>query len=272
MVPLPKGRIVKRRAYLLQCLAIAATLLPPTALAAGASQAEPDFNRQIRSILSDNCFACHGPDDQKRKSNLRLDIAEEAIKPAKSGDRAIVPGDPAKSKLIERILSKDEDEVMPPPKTGKTLTATQIDMLRRWIASGAKFQTHWAFQKPQRPALPEVSDKKWSRNEIDRFVLAKLDQEKLKPAPPANKNTLIRRASLDLTGLPPTPQEVDAFLADKRPEAYEKLIDRLLDSPRYGENMARYWLDAARYADSHGYHIDSERSIWKYRDWVINAF
>jgi len=231
-----------------------------------------DFNRDIRPILSDNCFACHGPDDNKRKAKLRFDLKDDAFKPAKSGDLAIVPGDPAKSKMIERITSKDEDEKMPPPKSGKKLTPQQIELLTRWIAQGAKWQSHWAFTKPERAPLPPIKDKRWPKNEIDYFVLNRLEKEGLKPSPEADKTTLIRRASFDLTGMPPTPDEVDAFLADKSTTAYEKVVDRLLTSPRYGENMARYWLDAARYADSHGYHIDSERSIWKWREWVVSAF
>jgi hypothetical protein len=234
--------------------------------------AKIDFNRDVRTILSDNCFACHGPDENKRKAKLRFDVKEEAFKPAKSGDLAIVPGDLKKSQLVARITTKDEDDLMPPLKSGKKLTAQQIDLLKRWIAEGAPWQTHWAYETPKRPALPQVKDKKWPKNEIDNFVLAKLEKEKLKPSPEADKTTLIRRASFDLTGLPPTPDEIDAFLADKSPAAYEKVVDRLLASPRYGEHEARYWLDAARYADSHGYHIDSERSMWKWRDWVINAF
>ena len=240
--------------------------------AGAANRGATDFDRDIRPSLSDKCFACHGPDEKERKARLRLDRKEDAFKPLKSGASAIVPGDPEKSELITRLTAKDEDDVMPPPKSGKKLTAAQIDLLRRWVAEGAKWQSHWAFVKPERPPLPAVKDRKWSRNEIDRFVLARLEKEGLKPAPAADKPTLIRRATFDLTGLPPTPQEVDAFLADKSPEAYETLVDRLLDSPRFGEHEARYWLDATRYADSHGYHIDSDRSIWKYREWVIDAF
>ena len=240
--------------------------------AGAANRGATDFDRDIRPILSDKCFACHGPDEKERKARLRLDRKEDAFKPLKSGASAIVPGDPEKSELITRLTAKDEDDVMPPPKSGKKLTAAQIDLLRRWVAEGAKWQSHWAFVKPERPPLPAVKDRKWSRNEIDRFVLARLEKEGLKPSPAADKPTLIRRAAFDLTGLPPTPQEVDAFLADKSPEAYETLVDRLLDSPRFGEHEARYWLDATRYADSHGYHIDSDRSIWKYREWVIDAF
>ncbi|PYJ97221.1 MAG: hypothetical protein DME23_16650, partial [Verrucomicrobia bacterium] len=240
--------------------------------ASAATKGAIDFDRDIRPILSDKCFACHGPDEKERKAKFRLDRKDDAFKPLKSGDLAIVPGHPEKSELIARITTKDEDDVMPPPKSGKTLTSAQVDSLRRWIAEGANWQSHWALVKPERSPLPAVKNKKWPRNEIDHFVLARLEKEGLKPSPEADRTTLVRRASYDLTGLPPTPQEVDAFLADRNPDAYPKLVDRLLDSPRYGEHEARYWLDAARYADSHGYHIDSERSIWKYREWVIDAF
>ena len=255
---------------------VMACLLTGTAYGAAkdksGSPSKIDFNRDIRAIFSDNCFACHGPDDKERKARLRLDRKVDAFKPAKSGDYAIVPGDLAKSKLIERITSKDPDEVMPPPKTGKKLTVQQIELFKRWIQEGAKFESHWAFSKPERPELPPVKNTKWSRHDIDRFVLARLEKEGLKPSSPADKVTLIRRVTLDLTGLPPTLEEVDAFLADKSKDAYEKVVERLLSSPRYGEHMAKYWLDAARYADSHGYHIDSERSMWKWRDWVVDAF
>jgi hypothetical protein len=242
------------------------------AAARNSSSQTIDFSRDIRPILSDNCFKCHGPDEKERKAKLRFDVKEDAFKPAKSGEYAIVPDDLAKSKLIERITSKDEDEVMPPPKSKKKLTLQQIDLLKRWVSEGARWDEHWAFVPPKRPELPRVKKKSWPQNEIDYFVLARLEKEGLDPSPEADKKTLARRASFDLTGLPPTPQEVDAFLADKSPGAYDKLVNRLLNSPRYGENMARYWLDAARYADSHGYHIDSERSMWKWRDWVVQAF
>lgn len=240
--------------------------------AAGAPSSAIDFNRDIRPILSDKCFACHGPDEKERKAKLRFDLKEDAFKPGKSGDAAIVPGHPEKSPLIARINASDPDDVMPPPKTGKKLTAQQKDLLTRWIASGAKWQEHWAYEAPKRPELPAVKNKAWPENEIDYFVLARLEKEGLKPAPDADKTTIARRVTLDVTGLPPTPEEVDAYLGDKSPEAYDKLVERLLNSPRYGEHMARYWMDAARYADSHGYHIDSERSMWKWRDWVVNAF
>ncbi len=255
------------------CIGIAGSLfIAKAAPAAGASVTGIEFNRDIRPILSDNCFTCHGPDEAKRKAKLRFDLKEGAFRANKEGEFAIVPGDPDKSKLIERINAKDEDDLMPPPKSGKKLSNQQKETLRRWIAAGAKWQNHWAFEKPERPALPELQDKEWARNEIDDFVGAKLEASKLKPSPEADKATLLRRVTFDLTGLPPTTEELDAFLADKKPKAYEEVVDRLLSSPRYGENMARYWMDASRYADSHGYHIDSERSMWKWRDWVIKAY
>jgi hypothetical protein len=234
--------------------------------------AKVDFNHDIRPILAENCYLCHGPDDGRRKAKLRFDRKEEAFKALKDGSFAIVPGDPGKSQMMARVSSPDEQEVMPPVKTGKKLSPQQIELLRRWIAEGAPWQKHWAFVAPARPALPPVKNQKWARNEIDAFVLARLEKENLRPAPEADKATLIRRVSLDLTGLPPTIQEVDAFLADHSPGAYAKVVDRLLNSPHYGEQMARYWLDAVRYADSHGYHIDGPRDIWAYRDWVIHAF
>jgi mono/diheme cytochrome c family protein len=231
-----------------------------------------DFNRQIRSLLSDNCFACHGPDDGARKAQFRLDSKEAAFKGGKSGSTAIVPGKPDESELIKRITSADEDEVMPPTKSKKKLTAEQIDLLKRWVAEGALWQSHWAYETPRRPAVPETKDKTWDNNDIDNFILARLEKEQLKPAPEADKTTMIRRVALDLTGLPPTVEEVDAFLNDSSSGSYEKVVDRLLASTRYGEHMAKFWLDAARYADSHGYHIDSKRDIWPYREWVIKAF
>src|SRR5256885_13918510 len=240
--------------------------------ASAATKGAIDFDRDIRPILSDKCFACHGPDEKERKAKFRLDRKDDAFKPLKSGDLAIVTGHPEKSELIARITTKDEDDVMPPPKSGKTLTPAQIDSLRRWIAEGANWQSHWAFVKPERSPLPPVKNKKWPRNEIDYFVLARLEKEGLKPSPEADRPTLVRRVTYDLTGLPPTPQEVDAFLANRNPDAYEKLVDRLLASPRYGEHRAHYWLDVARYGDTHGLHLDNFRSIWPYRDYVIRAF
>ncbi len=251
-------------------LAVSAATVPDKG---AKTAAKIDFVRDIRPILSANCFTCHGQDEKQRKARLRLDVRENAIKPAKSGDIAIVPGDLARSKLVERITSHDPDETMPPPKSKKTLTAPQIDLLKRWIADGADYKGHWAFLKPERPAVPPIQNSKFKiQNPVDAFVLARLEKERLNPSPEADRVTLVRRVTLDLTGLPPTPAEVDAFVADKSPDAYNKVVDRLLKSPRYGEQMARYWLDAARYADSHGFHIDSERSLWKYRDWVVEAF
>ncbi|MEW6158527.1 MAG: PSD1 and planctomycete cytochrome C domain-containing protein [Verrucomicrobiota bacterium] len=236
-----------------------------------AASSSIDFSRDVQPILSDNCYACHGPDSAKRKAGLRLDDPDSAKKVLKSGTRAIVPGDPVRSSLIERITSKDADELMPPEESGKTLTPAQVDVLRRWIKEGAPWKKHWAFVPPESPAVPRVQLKRWPRNPIDHFILARLEQEKLRPSNEADRATLIRRVTLDLTGLPPSVEEVNAFLADRRPDAYEQLVERLLSSPHYGERWGRHWLDSARYADSNGYSIDAPRSIWKYRDWVIDA-
>ncbi|GAA5145050.1 PSD1 and planctomycete cytochrome C domain-containing protein [Prosthecobacter algae] len=236
-----------------------------------ASAAAPlDFNRDIRPILSDNCFACHGFDAKKRKADLRLDTPEGAYALI-DGIQPIKPGDPAASSIIERILSTDEDEVMPPPESHKKITPQQAEILQRWIKEGAKYKNHWAFEKPIKATVPKVAGGQ-VRNPIDAFIQDRLRQEALSPAPEASKETLIRRVTLDLTGLPPTIAEVDAYLADSSPDAYEKVVSRLLKSERYGEHMGRYWLDAARYADTHGLHLDNERSMWPYRDWVIQAF
>ena len=227
-----------------------------------------DFNRDVRPILSDNCIACHGPDKEKRKAKLRLDVADPSqAKETDSGKPAISPKHPEQSELISRVSSTDEDEMMPPPKTGKKLTAAQIQTLRDWVAGGAPFAQHWSFVKPSRPAVPAVKQKSWPRNPIDNFILARLEKENIEPSPEAERVTLLRRASLDVTGLPPTPEEVAAVN-----ENWLSVIETLLDSPRYGERWGRHWLDLARYADSNGYSIDAPRSIWGYRDWVINAF
>ena len=230
-----------------------------------------DFNRQIRPILSDNCFACHGPDEQQRQVGFRLDTRQGAFAD-RGGYRVIVPGNSAGSKLYQKIAHEDEIFRMPPPVAERKLNAEQIDLIRRWIDEGAKWEEHWAFVAPKRAALPEVKRTGWSRNPIDRFILARLEREGLNPSPEAEKATLLRRVTLDLTGLPPTPAEIDSFLADDSADAYEKAVDRLLASPHYGERMAMQWLDLARYADTHGYHIDSLRDMWKWRDWVIDAF
>ncbi len=249
-------------------VAVAFSLL----IRANAVEDKVDFNRDIRPVFSENCYACHGPDSNKRKAGLRLDIKEGALAKLKSDNFAIVPGNPEKSALVGRITTKDEDDRMPPLKTGKHLTTAQIDLLKRWIAQGAEWKSHWSFIKPERTAPPTIKNKSWPRNPIDNFILARLEKEKLKPSSEADKTTLIRRVTFDLTGLPPTPEEVDAFLADKKSAAYERLVDRLLQSPRFGEHEARYWLDAARYGDTHGLHLDNERSMWPYRDWVVGAF
>ncbi len=249
-------------------VAVGVSLSPASA----ATASKVDFNRDIRPILSDNCYACHGPDSNKRKAGLRLDLREGALGKLKSDAFAIVPGHPEKSTLVERLHTKDEDDRMPPANSGKKLTPEQIALLTRWIAEGAEWKAHWSFIKPEPPELPAVKNKSWPANPIDRFILARLEKEKLKPSREADRATLIRRVTFDLTGLPPTPAEVDAFLADNKPGAYERVVDRLLQSPRYGEHEARYWLDVARYGDTHGLHLDNERSMWPYRDWVVSAF
>ncbi|HKI35315.1 MAG TPA: PSD1 and planctomycete cytochrome C domain-containing protein [Gemmataceae bacterium] len=243
---------------------------PPPAARAEGPAAKPalDFTRQIRPILAENCFACHGPDDKARKAKLRLDTKEGAL--GHSG--VIVPGKSAESNLIARVTSTDPDEHMPPVKSGKKLTSEQIELLRKWIDSGAPWSEHWAFVAPKRPALPNVKDAAWAKEPLDRFILARLEAEGLKPSPEADRIALIRRLTFDLTGLPPTPAEVDAFLVDQSPDVYAKVVDRLLQSTRYGEHMTRYWLDSARYGDTHGLHLDNYREIWPYREWVIKAF
>ncbi len=230
-----------------------------------------EFNRDVRPILSENCFPCHGADSASRKAGLRLDRFEDATAPAKDGKIAIVPGKMDASELVRRICAVDEDQ-MPPQKVHKVLTPAQKDLLKQWVASGAKYQLHWSYIAPQMPAVPEVKDKRWVQNPIDNFILARLEKEKLKPNPEADRRTLARRVSLDLTGLPPKTEDLEAFINDKSTNAYEKFVDHLLSSLAYGEHRARYWLDAARYADTHGIHMDFYREIWSYRDWVINAF
>lgn len=237
-----------------------------------AEAAKVDFNRDLRPIMSDTCFRCHGFDAKARKAGLRLDVREEALKPAKSGAIPIVPGKPAKSEVIRRLFTPDEDDLMPPKEIHKELTREQKELFRRWIAEGAEYRDHWAFIAPARPELPKVKQPAWPKMAVDYFILARLEQKKLKPSHEADKTTLIRRVSLDLTGLPPTPAEVDAFLTDTSPHAYEDLVDRLLASPRYGERMAQDWLDAARFADSNGYQVDRDREMWAWREWVIHAF
>ncbi len=235
------------------------------------ADARLDYTRDVRPILAAKCFTCHGADPSRRKGKLRLDTADGPLQPAASGSPAILVGKAEESELSARISSVDPDEQMPPPKSGKTLTAAEIGTLKRWIDEGAPFRGHWAFIPPKRPEPPKVADPSWCANPVDRFVLAKLEAEGLRPAPEADKITLIRRLSLDLIGLPPTPAEVDAFVNDRDPSAYFKVVERLLASPHHGERWGRLWLDAARYADSDGYEKDKPRQVWSYRDWVINA-
>lgn len=264
--------MIRPRAILAAVLAVFG---PVSALTVRAAERPLDFSRDIRPILSDRCFACHGPDDHERKARLRLDHRDDALRPAKSGAAAIVPGKPAESELIKRLVSHDADDVMPPPKTGKTVTSDQVDLFRRWIAQGAPYREHWSFIPPERPPVPTATSPASSAtptHPIDAFIAERLGQENLHLGPEADRTTLVRRTTLDLTGLPPSPEEVDAFLADTSPKAYENLVDRLLESRRYGERMAVDWLDAARYADTHGYHLDSGRDMTAWRDWVIRAF
>jgi len=240
--------------------------------ALAAAPAPLDFNRDIQPILSENCYHCHGPDKANRKAGLRLDTEKEA-KTDHDGVLAIKPGHSSESDIIKRILSTDPDEVMPTPKSNRKLTEAQKQMLQRWIDEGAKWGVHWAFEKPQSPAIPAIAaDNGALKNPIDSFVLERLTKEGVKPSPEAPKATLVRRVTLDLTGLPPTPEEVADFLADDSPQAYERIVDRLLKSPGYGERMAWDWLDAARYADTNGYQGDPDRTMWPWRDWVVRAF
>jgi hypothetical protein len=256
---------------LFRSISLAATLLTlPFAASRGIGAEGPDFNREVRPILSRYCFKCHGPDDKARKSKLRLDVREDAMKEAKSGSIAIIPGKPDESELCLRIFSTDKEEVMPPTETKHELTAEQKDVLKRWIAAGADYQPHWAFTPPKQGAPPSVGEVAGG-NVIDAFIRARLQKEGLALSTEADRATLIRRVSFDLTGLPPKPEDVAAFEADSAPDAYERLVDRLLASPQYGERWARRWLDLARYADTNGYEKDRNRSIWPYRDWVVRA-
>jgi hypothetical protein len=249
----------------LVCFFVAAGLL--------ASDGTPEpvrFNRDIRPIMSDTCFHCHGFDPKSRKGGLRLDIREEALKAGKSGEIAIVPGKPEQSEIIKRIFSNDPEDVMPEKEAHKTLTPAQKELFRRWVAQGAVYEPHWAYKPLEAPVVPSMPV--GGKNPIDAFIGAKLAEKKIKPSPEASKERLLRRISLDLTGLPPTPAETAAFLADRSPDAYEKQVDRLLASPRFGERMAVWWLDIARFADTVGYHGDQNQRIFPYRDYVIKAF
>jgi mono/diheme cytochrome c family protein len=274
MKPVAPDRWSAIRRTVLACV-IAAVAAEVAAAPAG----EVDFARDIRPVISGKCYHCHGPDEESRKAKLRLDQRDDAVRDRK-GTFAIKPGDPEASELIRRIVSTDPDDVMPPPKTGHTISPEELALLKKWIAQGAKYAGHWAFTKPVRVEAPQIKrvagqdsiSPSWHTNPLDRFVAAKILEAGLKPSPEADRATLIRRVSLDLTGLPPTPLEIDAYLRDTSPNAYEKVVDRLLASPRYGERWARIWLDLARYADSAGYGSDPLRlNIWPYRDWLIDA-
>jgi hypothetical protein len=261
------------RCYSLAAVLLLAGAISGTEAAGPGGKDDPDFGRDIEPIFKSRCLHCHGP--EKRKGGLLLNTRASALLPTDAGRRAIVPGDSKGSELIRRVQAKDSDVRMPP--TGEPLSGEQADRLRKWIDRGAPWpaqgQTrHWAYVAPVRPGLPVVKNPDWARNPIDRFLLARLDQEKLAPAAAADRARLIRRAYLDLIGLPPTVAQVDAFTSDTRPDAYERVVDELLASPRYGERWARHWLDLARYADSNGFQRDGFRTIWPYRDWVVDAF
>ncbi|MBI1354023.1 MAG: DUF1553 domain-containing protein [Acidobacteria bacterium] len=247
------------------------SLLLALFVAAAAGAAGPDFQREIRPVLSDACFHCHGPDPETRMAGLRLDVKDGAFAKRDHGT-PIAPGDPAASLVYQRITHEQAALRMPPEYSHKSLKPEQIEKIKQWIEAGAEWSEPWAYRAPERPAPPAVRDQNWPRNPIDSFILAELERNGLAPAPEADRRTLIRRLTLDLTGLPPAPAEVEAFVNDSSPDAYENLVDRLLASPAYGEHRARYWLDAARYADTHGLHIDNYREMWPYRDWVIGAF
>ena len=266
-----RSKNITASAWARLALVLAAALAGASCLNA-ASKRVISFERDVRPILSENCFACHGPDAKKREAGLRLDVKEDAFKKLDSGDFAIVPGEPAKSKMLKFVsLPTDDDDHMPPVKTGRKLSKAQVESLRLWIEQGAKWSEHWAYVVPERPAVPAGKGPE-VRNPIDAFVRAKLKEQGLKPNEEADRAALIRRVSLDLTGLPPSLEEVDAFLADKNPDAYGKLVDRLLASPHFGERMAQAWLDQARYADTAGYHFDGFRQMHHWRDWVIESF
>ena len=264
--------IARRIFYPSLALFIVTALPSASSSAAETTQPNINFGRDVRPILADKCFTCHGPDEEHREGSLRFDQQESAFGEADSGERAIVPGKPDESEMIVRITSEDESMRMPPEESEKPLEPEEIELLRRWVEQGADWQQHWSLVPPERPQLPPVSDETWPNNEIDLFILARLQEEGMSPSPEADRVTLIRRLTFDLTGLPPTPQEVDAFVQDKCPDAYERLVDRLLGSKHYGEHMARFWLDAARYGDTHGLHLDNYREMWPYRDWVVRAF
>ncbi|SHN28820.1 Planctomycete cytochrome C, partial [Cyclobacterium lianum] len=258
---------------LLVAVGSAACSEKPTSVAPGMAD-QISYNFHVRPILSDNCFACHGPDENKREAGLRLDMAESAFAALKEnpGAHAIVPGKPAESEVVKRLETTDEPEMMPPPESNLKLTAEEVAIIKKWIKQGAEYQPHWAFVPPVKSDLPKVSDADWVQHDIDHFILARLDQLGLKPNPVADKMHLLKRLSIDLTGLPPGLELMQAYREDESPEATEKIIDRLLESPAFGERMAVLWMDISRYSDSYGYQDDNIRTQWPYRDWVIHAF
>ena len=249
---------------------ILSLFLCPLVMAAPAQDSKVDFQRQILPLLSDACFQCHGPDPKVRMAGLRLDVRDDLFQARTSG-APVVPGDPDSSLLLRRISHEDANLRMPPAYSQKTLSDAQIGLIRRWIEQGAVWRQHWAFIPPERPDLPQVENPSWPRHDLDHFVLSRLESQGLAPSPPAEKSRILRRVTFDLTGLPPTLDDLDAFLADPSPGAYEKAVDRLLASPRYGERMAAVWLDLARYADTDGYQDDEPRTMWRWRDWVVDA-
>ncbi|MBD3673085.1 MAG: DUF1553 domain-containing protein [Planctomycetaceae bacterium] len=253
--------------FVVRMLLLSLLFIAPTGLLAG----EIEFNRDIRPILSDKCFACHGPDANHREADLRLDERENAIQ-SRDGHRVITPGKPTMSELVARITADDEFTVMPPPESGKPLSKEEIEILKQWIAEGAEYQQHWSLIPPTRPEVPTVKNRDWVVTPIDAFILKRLEEEGVTPSEVADRRTLIRRLSFDLIGLPPTPEEVEAFVNDTSPAAYEQAVDRLLSSPHFGERLAIYWLDLVRYADTLGYHGDQVRSVSPYRDYVIRSF
>jgi hypothetical protein len=257
---------------IISCGVLLAALMGNAVPLARAGEGAISFNRDIRPILSESCFRCHGPDAGSRKAGLRLDSREGATATLESGSAAVVVGDPEESELYLRVTAEDEAGRMPPSSAGKPLTPAQADLLGSWIKQGAPWEEHWSLIPPARPAVPAVKGEDWARGAIDRFLLARMEARGVAPSPEADRTALIRRLSYDLTGLPPSIEEVDAFVADPRPDAYERLVDRLLASPHYGERMAQGWLDLVRYADTVGYHSDVERSVSLYRDYVIDAF
>jgi hypothetical protein len=271
----PMGLILSKRSAIFFLAVVAAVFFVlGDARQARAGDPPPravDFDRDIRPILADACYKCHGPDAAKRQADLRLDVRAGAFA-ERGGKPAVVPGDPAQSAMIQRLTATETSKRMPPPEADRKLSPREIDLIERWIEAGAQWQEHWAFIPPQRPPLPPTQNRSWRRSPIDAFILARLEEEGLDPSSEADKATLIRRVTLDLTGLPPAPAEVDAFLLDDAPGAYETVVERLLSSPHYGERMALQWLDLARYADTSGYQTDGVREMWRWRDWVIEAF